>query len=97
MRTTQQKLDQEVYLMQSTETKNWHPATLTFPMMMSFSDYHEIEEMRHILSTLFNVKLECFELGDGDVKEEEDMGVKLFKHTGDFYVGLFQPANCGHQ
>ena len=97
MRTTQQKLDQEVYLMQSIETKNWHPATLTFPMMMSFSDYHEIEQMRDILSILFNLRLECFELGDGDVEQEKGLGVKLFRHTGDYYVGLFQLANCGHQ
>ena len=76
-----------------TETKNWWPATLTFPVMMSFGDYHEIEEMRHILSTLFNVKLECFELGDGDVEQEKGLGVNLFKHTGDFYVGLFQPVS----
>ena len=97
MRTTQQKLDQEVYLMQPTETKNWHPLTLTFPMMMSFSDYHEIEEVRDILSILFNTRLECFELGDGDVEQEKGLGVKLFRHTGDYYVGLFQLANCGHQ
>ena len=97
METTQQKLDQEVYLMQPTETKNWHPATLTFPMMMSFSDYHEIEQMRDILSILLNLRLECFELGDGDVEQEKGLGVKLFRHTGDYYVGLFQPANCGHQ
>mgnify|MGYP005709958211 CR=1 FL=1 len=80
-----------------TETKNWHPATLTFPMMMSFSDYHEIEQMRDILSILFNLRLEYFELGDGDVEQEKGLGVKLFRHTGDYYVGLFQPANCGHQ
>ena len=97
MRTTQQKLDQEVYLMQSTETKNWHPATLTFPRLMYFSDYHEIEEVRDILSTLFNTRLECFELEDGEVEQEKGLGVKLFRHTGDYYVGLFQPANCGHQ
>ena len=97
MNNTQQKLDQEVYLMQPTETKNWHPLTLTFPMMMSFSDYHEIEEVRDILSILFNTRLECFELGDGDVEQEKVLGVKLFRHTGDYYVGLFQPANCGHQ
>ena len=97
METTQQKLNQEACLMQSTETKNWHPATLTFPMMMSFSDYHEIEQMRDILSILFNLRLECFELGDGDVEQEKGLGVKLFRHTGDYYVGLFQPANCGHQ
>ena len=79
--------------MQSTETKNWHPATLTFPMMMSFSDYHEIEEMRDILSTLFNTRLECFELEDGEVEQEKGLGVKLFRHTGDYYVGLFQPVS----
>ena len=93
MRTTQQKLDQEVYLMQSIETKNWHPATLTFPMMMSFSDYHEIEEVRDILSILFNTRLECFELEDGEVEQEKGLGVKLFRHTGDYYVGLFQPVS----
>jgi hypothetical protein len=72
------------------ETKNWTPLKITFPVMMSFGDYHEIEGMRHILSTLFNQKLECFELGDGDVEQEKGLGVKLFKHSGDFYVGLFQ-------
>ena len=97
METTQQKLNQEACLMQSTETKNWHPATITFPMMMSFSDYHESEQMRDILSILFNQRLECFELGDGDVEQEKGLGVKLFRHTGDYYVGLFQLANCGHQ
>ena len=97
MNNTQQKRDQEVYLMQPTETKNWHPLTLTFPMMMSFSDYHEIEEVRDILSILFNTRLECFELEDGEVEQEKGLGVKLFRHTGDYYVGLFQPANCGHQ
>ena len=76
-----------------TETKNWWPLKLTFPVMISFGDYHEIEEMRHILSTLFNVKLECFELGEGDIEQEKEEGVKLFKHTGDFYVGLFQPVS----
>ena len=76
-----------------TETKNWWPLKLTFPVMISFGDYHEIEEMRHILSTLFNVKLECFELGEGDIEQEKGLGVKLFKHTGDFYVGLFQPVS----
>ena len=75
-----------------TETKDWRTLRITFPVMMSFGDYHEIEEMRHILSTLFNVKLECFELGDGDVEQEKEGGVKLFKHTGNFYVGLFQPV-----
>ena len=80
-----------------TETKNWWPATLTFPVMISFDYYEEIEEMRHILSTLFNVKLECSRLEDGDVEQEKEEGVKLFKHTGDYYVGLFQLANCGHQ
>ena len=80
-----------------TETKNWWPLKLTFPVMISFDYYEEIEEMGHILSTLFNVKLECSRLEDGDVEQEKDLGVKLFKHTGDFYVGLFQPANCGHQ
>ena len=79
--------------MQSTETKNWWSATLTFPMMMSFSDYHDIEEMRHILSTLFNTRLECFELEDGEVEQEKGLGVKLFRHTGDYYVGLFQPVS----
>ena len=74
-----------------TETKNWWPLKLTFPVMISFDYYEEIEEMRHILSTLFNQKIECFELGDGDVEQEKGLGVKLFKHTGDFYVGLFQP------
>ena len=77
--------------MSLTETKNWWPLKLTFPVMISFDYYEEIEEMRHILSTLFNQKLECFELGDGDVEQEKGLGVKLFKHTGDFYVGLFQP------
>ena len=76
-----------------TETKNWWPATLTFPVMISFDYYEEIEEMRHILSTLFNVKLECSRLEDGDVEQEKDLGVKLFKHTGDYYVGLFQPVS----
>ena len=76
-----------------TETKDWRTLKITFPVMMSFGDYHEIEAMRHILSTLFNQKLECFELGDGDVEQEKGLGVKLFKHTGDFYVGLFQPAH----
>ncbi len=76
-----------------TETKNWWPLKLTFPVMISFDYYEEIEEMRHILSTLFNQKLECFELGDGDVEQEKGLGVKLFKHTGDFYVGLFQPVS----
>ena len=77
--------------MSLTETKNWWPLKLTFPVMISFDYYEEIEEMRHILSTLFNQKIECFELGDGDVEQEKGLGVKLFKHTGDFYVGLFQP------
>ena len=76
-----------------TETKDWRTLKITFPVMMSFGDYHEIEEMRHILSTLFNVKLECFELGEEDIEQEKEEGVKLFKHTGDFYVGLFQPAS----
>ena len=76
-----------------TETKNWWPLKLTFPIMISFDYYEEIEEMRHTLSTLLNTKLECFEIGDGAVMEEEEMGVKLVKHTGDFYVGLFQPVN----
>ena len=76
-----------------TETKNWWPATLTFPVMISFDYYEEIEEMRHILSTLFNVKLECSRLEDGDVEQEKEEGVKLFRHTGDFYVGLFQPVS----
>ncbi len=76
-----------------TETKNWWPLKLTFPVMVSFEYYEEIEEMRHILSTLFNAKLECFELGDGDIEEEKEIGVKLFRHTGDFYVGLFQPVS----
>ena len=76
-----------------TETKNWWPATLTFPVMISFDYYEEIEEMRHILSTLFNVKLECSRLEDGDVEQEKGLGVKLFKHTGDYYVGLFQPVS----
>ena len=73
------------------ETKNWWPLKLTFPVMISFGDYHEIEEMRHILSTLFDQNLECFELGEGDIEQEKEEGVKLFKHTGDYYVGLFQP------
>ena len=76
-----------------TETKNWWPATLTFPVMISFDYYEEIEEMGHILSTLFNVKLESLRLEDGDVEQEKEEGVKLFKHTGDFYVGLFQPVS----
>ena len=76
-----------------TETKNWWPLKLTFPMMMSFSDYHEIEEVRDILSTLFNTRLECFELEDGEVEQEKGLGVKLFRHTGDYYVGLFQPVS----
>jgi len=76
-----------------TETKDWRTLKITFPVMMSFGDYHEIEGMRHILSTLFNVKLECFELGEEDIEQEKEEGVKLFKHTGDFYVGLFQPAS----
>jgi len=76
-----------------TETKDWRTLKITFPVMMSFGDYHEIEAMRHILSTLFNVKLECFELGEEDIEQEKEEGVKLFKHTGDFYVGLFQPAS----
>ena len=76
-----------------TETKNWWPVTLTFPVMISFDYHEEIEEMRHILSTLFNQKLECFRLEDGDVEQEKDLGVKLFKHTGDYYVGLFQPVS----
>ena len=62
-----------------TETKDWRTLKITFPVMMSFGDYHEIEGMRHVLSTLFN--------------QEKGLGVKLFKHTGDFYVGLFQPAH----
>ena len=74
-----------------TETKNWWPLKLTFPVMISFDYYEEIEEMRHILSTLFDQNLECFELGEGDIEQEKGLGVKLFKHTGDFYVGLFQP------
>ena len=97
METTQQKLDQEACLIQSTETKNWYPATLTFPMMMSFSDSHEIAVVRDILSTLFKTRLECFVLEDGEVEQEKGLGVKLLRHTGDYYVGLFQPANCGHQ
>ena len=81
-----------------TETKNWWPLKLTFPIMISFDYYEEIEEMRHTLSTLLNTKLECFELGDGDVKEEEEMGVKLVKHTGDFYVGLqMQHGRAGYR
>ena len=97
MNNTQQKLDQEACLMPLTETKNWWPATLTFPVMMSFSDYHDIEEMRDILSVLFSVEIECSELDTEEVEQEKGLGVKLFRHTGDFYVGLFQPANCGHQ
>ena len=76
-----------------TETKNWSPLKLTFPVMMSFSDYHEIEEVRDILSILFNTRLECFELEDGEVEQEKGLGVKLFRHTGDYYVGLFQPVS----
>ena len=76
-----------------TETKNWCPLKLTFPVMISFDYYEEIEEMGHILSTLFNVKLESLRLEDGDVEQEKGLGVKLFKHTGDYYVGLFQPVS----
>ena len=74
-----------------TETKNWWPLKLTFPVMISFGDYHEIEGMRDFLSTLFDQNLECFELGEGDIEEQKEHGVDLLKHTGDFYVGLFQP------
>ena len=76
-----------------TETKNWSPLKLTFPVMISFDYLEEIEEMGHILSTLFNVKLESLRLEDGDAERERDLGVKLFKHTGDYYVGLFQPVS----
>ena len=69
----------------------WTTLRFSFPVMISFGDYHEIEEMRDFLSTLFDQNLECFELGEGDIEQEKGLGVKLFKHTGDFYVGLFQP------
>ena len=75
------------------ETKNWIPLKYVFPVMMSFGDYHEIEAMQHFLSTLFNRKFESFELGEGDVEQEKGLGVQLIKHTGDFYVGLFQPSH----
>ena len=74
------------------ETKDWRTLKITFPVMMSFGDYHEIEAMQHFLSTLFNRKFESFELGEGDVEQEKGLGVQLIKHTGDFYVGLFQPS-----
>ena len=76
-----------------TETKNWIPLKFTFPVMMSFGDYHEIEVMQHLLSTLFNQTMESFELGDGDIEQEKGLGVKLIEHTGTFYVGLFQPVH----
>ena len=75
------------------ETKNSIPLKYGFPVMMSFGDYHEIEAMQHFLSTLFNRKFESFELGEGDVAQEKGLGVQLIKHTGDFYVGLFQPSH----
>ena len=74
-----------------TETKDWTPLKFTFPVMMSFGDYHEIEAMQHLLSTLFNQTMESFELREDDIEQEKGMGVKLIEHTGDFYVGLFQP------
>ena len=74
-----------------TETKDWTPLKFTFPVMMSFGDYHEIEVMQHLLSTLFNQKIDGIELGEDDIEQEKGMGVKLIEHTGDFYVGLFQP------
>ena len=74
-----------------TETKDWTPLKFTFPVMMSFGDYHEIEIMQHLLSTLFNQKIDGIELGEGDIEQEKGMGVKLIEHTGTFYVGLFQP------
>ena len=69
----------------------WTTLRFSFPVMISFGDYHEIEEMRDFLSTLFDQNLECFELGEGDIEEQKEHGVDLLKHTGDFYVGLFQP------
>ena len=74
-----------------TETKDWRTLKITFPVMMSFGDYHEIEAMQHLLSTLFNQTMESFELEEDDIEQEKGMGVKLIEHTGDFYVGLFQP------
>ena len=69
----------------------WTTLRFSFPVMISFGDYHEIEEMKDFLSTLFDQNLECFELGEGDIEEQKEHGVDLLKHTGDFYVGLFQP------
>ena len=77
--------------------KELAPCNFNFSYDDVLSDYHEIEQMRDILSILFNLRLEYFELGDGDVEQEKGLGVKLLRHTGDFYVGLFQPVNCGHQ
>tara|TARA_Y100000296_G_C5103860_1_gene221450 strand:+ start:588 stop:872 length:285 start_codon:yes stop_codon:yes gene_type:complete len=70
----------------------WTPLKYTFPVMISFGDYHEIEEMEKFFSFLFNRKFESFELGEEDIENYKERTVKLVKRSGDFYVGLFQPS-----